>query len=144
MKKENGITLVSLILTVVVLIIIVSVSVSVGTNSLDSTRLKGFYMQLEIVQKRVDDITATNESYIDELYQKFREGASSIFSWLGMSDARAKNIYGDSQIGLKEINALKDEIKKKKHKISKWINYDNVFSRYTSTYDVRCYISSAW
>jgi len=66
MRKEKGITLVSLILTLVVLIIIVAVSVSVGTNSLDSTRLKGFYMQLEIVQKRVDDISATNESYIDE------------------------------------------------------------------------------
>ena len=66
MRKEKGITLVSLILTVAVLIIIVAVSLNVGSNSLDSTRLKGFYMQLEIVQKRVDDIAATNESYIDE------------------------------------------------------------------------------
>lgn len=66
MRKEKGITLVSLIITIAVLIIIVSVSVSVGTSSLDSTRLKGFYMQLEIVQKRVDDIATTNESYINE------------------------------------------------------------------------------
>ena len=70
MKKNNnqndsGITLVVLIITIVIMLIIAGVSISTGTESLNSTRLNGFYMQLELVQKRVDDIATTNESYVD-------------------------------------------------------------------------------
>lgn len=70
MKKNNnqndsGITLVALIITIVIMLIIAGVSINIGTDSLDSTRLRGFYMQLELVQKRVDDIATTNESYVD-------------------------------------------------------------------------------
>lgn len=65
LKSENGITLVALILTIAILLILASVSIKTGMESLDNTRLQGFYTQLEIIQKRVDDIAATNESYID-------------------------------------------------------------------------------
>lgn len=65
MKQEKGITLVALILTVVLLLIFASVSIKTGSQSIEETRLKGFYMQLEIIQKRIDDIAATNESYVD-------------------------------------------------------------------------------
>ena len=61
--QEKGITLVGLIITVVVMLIIAGVSIYNGTESLNSTRLRGFYTQLEIVQKRVDDIAATDEKY---------------------------------------------------------------------------------
>lgn len=64
MKEQKGITLVALIITVVVLLIIAAVSINFGTDSLDDTRLKGFYAELEIIQKRVDDIATTNESYV--------------------------------------------------------------------------------
>lgn len=62
-SNEQGITLVALIITVMVMVIIVGVSVNVGVESLDSTRLQGFYMQLETIQKRADDIAITNEGY---------------------------------------------------------------------------------
>ena len=45
------------------MMIIVAVAVNVGTESVDSTRLQAFYTQLEIVQKRADDIATTNEGY---------------------------------------------------------------------------------
>lgn len=64
MKEKKGITLVALIITVVVLLIITAVSINFGTDSLDDTRLRGFYAELEIVQKRVDDIATTNETYV--------------------------------------------------------------------------------
>ena len=64
-RNNSGITLIALIITIVIMLIIAGVSINIGTNSLNSTRLNGFYMQLEIVQKRVDDIAATNESYVD-------------------------------------------------------------------------------
>ena len=66
MKNEKGITLVALIIMVAILLIIASVSLYSGRDSLDNVNLNNFYMQLEIVQKRVDDIAATNEKYIDE------------------------------------------------------------------------------
>ena len=65
MKEENGITLVALILTIVILIILTTISIQTGTESIDSTKLQGFYTHLEVIQKRVDDVAATNESYID-------------------------------------------------------------------------------
>lgn len=66
MKNENGITLIALIIIIVVMLIIASVSIYNGTDSVNKTRLNGFYTQLEIVQERVDDVSSTNESYIDE------------------------------------------------------------------------------
>lgn len=65
MKEEKGITLVALIITVIVLLIISSVAIQVGKGSIENTRLQAFYTQLEIVQKRVDDIATTNESYVE-------------------------------------------------------------------------------
>lgn len=66
LKKETGITLVALIIVVGVMLIIASVSIYNGIDAVNDTLLNGFYTQLEIVQERVDDITTTNESYIDE------------------------------------------------------------------------------
>ena len=63
LANEKGITLVALLITVIVMMIIVGISVDTGTESLDSTRLQGFYMQLETIQKRADDIATTNEGY---------------------------------------------------------------------------------
>lgn len=65
MKNEKGITLMALIIMVAVLLIIASVSIYTGTESLDNVSLNGFYMKLEIVQERVDDISTTNECYFD-------------------------------------------------------------------------------
>lgn len=65
LKNDKGITIVALIITVIVMVVIAGISINSGTQSLDETRLKGFYTTLEIVQKRVDDIATTNEKYID-------------------------------------------------------------------------------
>lgn len=65
MKSQNGVTIVALVIIVSVMLILAAVSIETGTESLDNTRLQGFYAQLEIIQKRVDDIAATNESYTD-------------------------------------------------------------------------------
>ena len=51
LKSESGITLMALIITIVVMLIIVGISVNYGISSLDDTRLRGFYSELEIIQK---------------------------------------------------------------------------------------------
>lgn len=66
-NNEKGITLVALIITVAVLLIIAGISINAGTESIYNTRLKGFYTQLEIIQKRVDDIVSTNEGYYETI-----------------------------------------------------------------------------
>ena len=64
LANDKGITLVALVLTITVMIIIISISVNTGTDTLDETKLQAFYTELGIIQKRVDDIMTTNESYI--------------------------------------------------------------------------------
>ncbi len=62
-SNEKGITLVALMITVMIMVMIIGISLDIGMESLDSTRLQGFYMQLETIQKRADDIASTNEGY---------------------------------------------------------------------------------
>ena len=64
-SNEKGVTLAALVITVVVMLIIAGISIAIGIESLDETRLKGFYMHLETIQKRADDIATTNEKYKD-------------------------------------------------------------------------------
>lgn len=61
--KESGITLIALIVTVSVMIILLAISVTTGIDSVEKTKLQSFYTQLELIQKRVDDIASTNEGY---------------------------------------------------------------------------------
>lgn len=64
--NSKGITIVSLVITITVMIIIIAVSINISKNSTDQTRLKGFYSELEIIQKRIDGIASTNETYYIE------------------------------------------------------------------------------
>lgn len=63
--NNKGITLVTLVITIILMLIIIGISISTSMKSLDSTSLNSFYTELEIIQKRVDDIASNNESYID-------------------------------------------------------------------------------
>lgn len=64
-KDENAITLAVLVITIIILAIIAGVSISAGQYSLESTKLKNFYLKLEIVQKKIDNVVTLNEKYID-------------------------------------------------------------------------------
>lgn len=64
-SNNNGITLIALVITVAVMLLLAVVTIEVGTETLDNTRLQGFYSQLRVIQKRVDEIVITNEKYVD-------------------------------------------------------------------------------
>lgn len=64
-SNNNGITLIALVITVAVMLMIAVATIEVGTETLDNTRLQGFYSQLKVIQKRVDEIVITNEKYVD-------------------------------------------------------------------------------
>lgn len=61
--KENGITLIALLVIIVILIIIASVSINVGMETLESTKLQGFHTELETIQRKVDEVAVTNKEY---------------------------------------------------------------------------------
>lgn len=103
MKGQKGITLIALVITVIVLMIITVISITSGTESLDSTRLQGFYTQLEIIQKRVDDIATTDENYIDAqgntIYLK--EQGTAYENWGGDRQDLLKSIIQSEGTDLK-------------------------------------------
>lgn len=65
-NSNHGITLVTLVITVIVLCIVMTVSINIFQNYSDSLKLKKFNTQLDTVQLRVNEISNKNESYISE------------------------------------------------------------------------------
>lgn len=63
MKKEKGITLISLVITIVVLIILASVTTYAGLNSIRTSKLTRFRQELELMQSQVNLLY---EKYKDE------------------------------------------------------------------------------
>ena len=75
--------MISLIVIIVTLFILTGVSAFSGMESAEKTALQGFYTQMDIVQKRVDDIAQTNESFImnnngSEIVIKLKEQGNSL------------------------------------------------------------------
>lgn len=66
MKNKSGITLVSLVITIIILLILSTVTITISVKQFDNMQLKAFYSKLEIAQQSVEKIAQTNESYIDE------------------------------------------------------------------------------
>lgn len=64
-RKEHGITLVALILTVIILIILATSVTSISLNHFHYIRTREFYTKLEVAQEAIIKIQNTNESYKD-------------------------------------------------------------------------------
>ncbi len=56
MKQNHGITLVSLVITIIVLIIITGIAIFAGTSTIKSTKIAGFMTELELIQEKVNTI----------------------------------------------------------------------------------------
>lgn len=69
-QNERGITLITLVITVIILVILCSVSVGVYKEYSNSMKLQKFNIELSTVQLRVDEIANTNEYYIDSSGKK--------------------------------------------------------------------------
>jgi Tfp pilus assembly protein PilE len=55
-KQNHGITLVSLVITIIVLIIITGIAIFAGTSTIKSTKIAGFMTELELIQEKVNTI----------------------------------------------------------------------------------------
>ena len=56
MKREKGITLVTLIITVVLILILAGVAISSGGNTIDNSKLIQFNTEMQIIQSRVNEL----------------------------------------------------------------------------------------
>lgn len=56
MKQNHGITLVSLVITIIVLIIITGIAIFAGTSTIKSTKIASFMTELEMIQEKVNTI----------------------------------------------------------------------------------------
>ena len=56
MKKENGITLISLVITIILILILASVSIYTGVNIYEQMRVKNFVAKMKAVQTAVDKV----------------------------------------------------------------------------------------
>lgn len=80
MKSEKGVTMISLIVTVVVMLIVAGVAVKAGTSSVNNTKKTAFITELEIIQEKVNTIyekRKLNEENID-IYDTAGKDASYV------------------------------------------------------------------
>lgn len=62
--KENGVTLIVLVLTIVLILILTSVGVIVGTSTLDTATFTQFKSELKVIQSKVNELNQNNENVI--------------------------------------------------------------------------------
>lgn len=67
MKKENGITLMTLVITIIVLLIISTIGLTVGNNSYQLATFTAFTTEMKMMQ-----------SEVNELYQRYKNGEVDI------------------------------------------------------------------
>jgi hypothetical protein len=68
LKSEKGVTMVSLMVTIVVMLIIAGIAVAAGTTSVNDTKKTAFITELEIIQEKVNTIyekRKLNEENVD-------------------------------------------------------------------------------
>lgn len=92
MKNENGITLISLVITIVIMSILAVLGVNYGTSTIKGMQYQNFNYQLEQIQGRVDVIHEKINSG-DDSYQTMGESATlssnanSVLTSLGLKSS---------------------------------------------------------
>lgn len=61
--KQNGITLVTMVVTVVLMLILAGVTIELGTESIDNSKIVSFVSYMQAIQTKVDIISENNDEY---------------------------------------------------------------------------------
>ena len=113
MKNEKGITLISLVITIIVLIILASVTTYAGLNSIRTSKLTRFRQELELMQSQVnllyekykDEETITIGKDISEADSTKVENAfNSIGSQVTQADYRYFDVDTLKDLGIEGID----------------------------------------
>lgn len=102
MKKEKGITLIILTITVIIMLIILSIVVVSSNDSLKTVELQAFIADCEVIQSKVDVIsekTKLNENYLESIGIEANE-----VEWTNETIKEKLNIYDLTQDVVANIN----------------------------------------
>ena len=81
MKKEKGITLVSLVITILLMLILAGVTIGVGTDTLEKVKLQDVREELEIISTEIDIIEAPSQyKNVDEFIEYTPEQLKTNFN----------------------------------------------------------------
>lgn len=115
--NNNGITLISLILTILIIIILSATAVYTGSTTIQNSKLTAFAGELQIIQRKL------NEIYQDESYQNVGETlqpgtdkyntAKNLFNGLGIAESELNNykyFNSDTLESELDITGVKQEV----------------------------------
>lgn len=82
MKKQEGITLISLVITIIVLSILASIATYSGVNVIKSAKMTAFTTELKIMQTKINTFYQENpdEEYGEAITGKILEQATNVFT----------------------------------------------------------------
>ncbi len=122
-RKDSGITLITLAVTIIVLLILLGVTTTSGVNSLKLSKYTKFNEELKIMQAQVDQLY---EKYKDDdvinigkdITDEYKESAEEAFSAVGETDQDGYKIFDRDVIDELDIQGITGEfivnIKKRK------------------------------
>ena len=116
MKREKGITLIALTLTIIILLILASVTTYSGISTIKSSKLNRFKQELEIMQSQVNmlyekyntEIEAGQEIEIGEVLTNSEE-ENNAFSGAGESDKTGYRIFTKETLEELGIEGVENE-----------------------------------
>lgn len=124
--KENGVTLIILVITIIILLILATIGVTIGTSTLDTAGFTQFRSELKIMQDKVNELNQDNKTDFENELKKLTDDQESILNIKEISDI----IFKD-----KETEDEKREIRKgfryiNKEKINSELELDSVKRNY--------------
>lgn len=117
-KRDNGITVISLIITIIVMLILAAVTISVGTENIDKAHMTNFVSYMQLIQAKVDFIAEYEEysNYGEELNDENKKLLQEILSsqtesFLTTTSSSELKFFDSSHIASDlEIENIDDEI----------------------------------
>ena len=64
--KENGVTLIALVTTIIILLILVSIGTAVGTSTIESAAFTKFKSELKVIQNKINELNQDSEKNIGQ------------------------------------------------------------------------------
>ena len=95
-KKEKGITLISLVITITVLIILASIATYSGINVIKQSKLNKFTAEMKIMQTEVNS-----------LYDRYMSGEESVLGTGKELDSEANNVFTTNASGITDSSGYR-------------------------------------
>lgn len=100
MKKQKGITLISLVITIIVLSILASIATYSGVNVIKSAKMTAFTTELKIMQTKINTLYQENPDgeYGEAITGKILEQANNVFTELGITSIEGYRYWSKDYI----------------------------------------------